>query len=124
MEIVLEIKSPERSGSTKHSLSEGVYVLGNRENSERGTPIKVDGAFVKKDHAVLEYTRAGWMITALQPQVRRMDRGNEPLRVHEPTKFGPNSRFVIGNMEFQFLAPDIRIAEEEAEIGEARSLDA
>lgn len=124
MDLVLEVKYPDKSGSTKHDLTEGVYVLGSRDESDRGVAVKLENSFVKKDHVILEFTRAGWVITALQPQVRRSDRGNEPLRVHDGQKFGPNSRFVIGNLEFQFLAPEAKVAEAEAVAQEQGTLNA
>lgn len=123
MDLLLEVKSLEKGGSTKHRISNGVYVLGSKEESDLGTPIQLDGTFVRKDHALLEHTRAGWMITALQPQIRRCDRGNEPLVVRTPMKFGPNSRFVIGTLEFQFLIPDEVEDEEQDEDLNVASLD-
>ena len=123
MNLVLEINYPDLSEPSRHTLEEGVYVLGSSDESERGTAIKVDGPFVKRDHALLEFTRAGWTITALQPQVRRSDRSNEVLRVHEPSKFGPRSRFVIGNLEFQFLAPEVEEKKEEVVLRQGESLD-
>jgi len=122
MDLVLEIKSPKIRGSVRHRLEGGVYVLGNRAESTLGQAIQLEGAFVRKDHALLELTRSGWMMTALQPQILRSDRRNEPIPVREPMRFGPNSRFVIGTLEFQFLQPEEAPEEVESRAGEGHSL--
>ncbi len=106
MRLILEIKYPDNSPTQKVEIAEGVYVLSNRDSSDLGTAIKVNSAFVRRDHAVLELTRAGWMITARQPQVRRIGRTNKPLSVHEGEKFGANTQFAIGTLEFRFVLPD------------------
>jgi Flp pilus assembly CpaF family ATPase len=120
MHLTLEIKYPDNSTSQKVEITEGVYVLTNQDSSELGTAIKVNSAFVRRDHAVLELTRAGWMITARQPQVRRMGRVTKPLGVHEGEKFGANTQFAIGTLEFRFVAPEqveVDAAPEDATIG-------
>jgi pilus assembly protein CpaF len=106
MNLVLEIKYPGKTGSDKHLLEDGVYSVGSQEESNRGKPIVINSPFVNKDHALIEQTRAGWVITALQPQVRQRDKGNQLLEVRDPKKIGPGARFIIGNIELQFLAPE------------------
>lgn len=115
MELVLEVKYPGKTDADKHLLEGGVYAIGSQGHSNRGKAIEVNSPFVNKDHALIEQTRAGWVITALQPQIRQRDKGNELLEVRDPKKIGPGSRFVLGNIEFQFLSAEKRQTEEEAQ---------
>jgi len=115
MELVLEVKYPGKTDADKHLLEGGVYAVGSQDQSNRGKAIEVNSPFVNKDHALIEQTRAGWVITALQPQIRQRDKGNALLEVRDPKKIGPGSRFVLGNIEFQFLSAEKKQAEEEAQ---------
>jgi pilus assembly protein CpaF len=125
MELVLEIKYPGKTGADKHLLENGVYAIGSQDESNRGKPITIVSPFVNKDHALIEQTRAGWVIKALQPQIRQRDKGNQLLDVHDPKKIGPGSRFVIGNIELQFLSSEKKAEGAEAlEMGQGLSLDA
>ncbi|GLQ35941.1 hypothetical protein GCM10007939_22250 [Amylibacter marinus] len=107
MDLILEVKYPGESKSEKFELDNGVYVIGNQEKSDKGKPVQINSPFVTKDHALVESTKAGWVITALKPQIRmRSSQGNQLLDVRDPKKVGPNSAFVVGNIEFQFLAAE------------------
>jgi len=123
MDLILEVKGDAPVGFRKQLTSGRVYVLGSQDSSTHGQAIRLDNAFVKKDHVQLEHTRAGWKITAMQPQVRRRDRGNVPLPVHEAVRFGPNSKFAIGPLEFQFLAPLRQDAEDDASVEQGSTLN-
>ena len=105
MNLILEIKYPSGNHTDRHELENGVYVIGSGDESDKGKAIKVDSPFVNRDHAQIEFTRAGWAITALKPQIRVTGKGNQLLDVGDLKKIGPNSNFVIGNIEISFLAP-------------------
>ena len=111
MDLILEVKGEAPVGFRRTLSSGGVYILGSQDSSALGQAVRLESAFVRKDHVRLEHSRAGWKITAMQPQLRRRDRGNDPVPMHEPMRFGPNSKFAIGPLEFQFLAPDDQVAE-------------
>jgi Flp pilus assembly CpaF family ATPase len=117
MRLTLEIKHPDGSISQKTDLSEGVYVLTRRESSDLGKAITVNSDFMRPDHAVLQWTRAGWTITAHQPLVRRVGRNGGLLPVHETHKFGANSQFTVGPLEFRFVQP-LADAQAEADASE------
>lgn len=106
MELILEVQYPGKTATERHMLETGVYAVGNAAASDKGKPIRIKSQFVNKDHALIESTRSGWKLTALQPQIKSRGKNNEILKISESKRIGVRSRFIIGNVELRFLTPE------------------
>jgi len=124
MGTTLEIRHTLRNEVHEITLGRKRYVLGSSAESEHGEAIRLQSAFVRKNHAFLDYSARGWNLTAKFADVRSKDDRNEELEIDTEYRFRANARFTIGDFELALIeTPDAGELDAEASKGPMPRLD-
>ena len=116
MELDVEVVLAGDSSGKKHRLKSGVYVITSAENSQHGHPIQVQNQFVRRDHAIIASSGAGWRLTPTQPEVWTSGRVRAELPINVDKKIALDSKISIGDVTFSFTQANRELGEDGPEV--------